>query len=271
MVRSLFFSLLLPLSPLLAQTAAELFEKAPPDVDEALRSRVKLFYQAHVDGKFRLADQVVAEDSKDAFYEAKKNRCHSFEIVNIKYAENFTRATAVVTCELDFAMPGAGKVRAKAPMTTLWKLENGQWCWYVVPTDTYETPFGVMRPGPDAPSSSAAAANPNPAQASADLARIMQMVKADKREVRLKRNEIGSDEVVLTNHLPSAVSLVLQFSSLPGLEITLDRSELKPGESARLCFRYTPQDKVVVPDSMTAQLMVQPVSQVISVRIVFAR
>ena len=54
-------------SALLAQSPEELFEKAPPHVDQTLRERVKIFYQAHVDGKFRVADTVVHEDSKDAF------------------------------------------------------------------------------------------------------------------------------------------------------------------------------------------------------------
>ena len=57
-----------------AQDPADLFRKAPPEVDDALRQRVTAFYQAHVDGKFRAADQFVAEDSKDAFFEAPKRR-----------------------------------------------------------------------------------------------------------------------------------------------------------------------------------------------------
>jgi len=37
------------------QQAQELLEKAPPEVDDALRARVTKFYQAMVDGKFRAA------------------------------------------------------------------------------------------------------------------------------------------------------------------------------------------------------------------------
>ena len=42
---------------LAAQPASDLLEKAPPHIDKLLRERVRFFYQAHVDGKFRLADQ----------------------------------------------------------------------------------------------------------------------------------------------------------------------------------------------------------------------
>ena len=52
-----------------AQTATNPFDKAPPNVDDALKTRVTEFYQDHIDGKFRKAEQLVAEDSKDAFYD----------------------------------------------------------------------------------------------------------------------------------------------------------------------------------------------------------
>ena len=57
-----------------AQTKpTDIFEKAPPEVDNALRERVSKFFQAHVDGKFRLAEEVIAEDSKDFFYNMEKH------------------------------------------------------------------------------------------------------------------------------------------------------------------------------------------------------
>ncbi|MGC8794691.1 MAG: hypothetical protein ACP5U2_15005, partial [Bryobacteraceae bacterium] len=130
-----------------AQTAAELFEKAPPEVDQALRERVKFFYQCHVEGKFRQADQVVAEDSKDAFFAAEKPRYRGFEIVRIVYSDNFTRARVVVAVDTDFMAPGIGRIPVKAPLTSLWKLENGQWWWYVDRNAGKQTPFGPMRAG----------------------------------------------------------------------------------------------------------------------------
>src|SRR5260370_24279308 len=72
-----------------------LFDKAPPDVDEALRARITGFYQAHVDKKFRQADQFVAEDTKDFYYESNKPAYLSFNIGKITYSENFTKAKAI--------------------------------------------------------------------------------------------------------------------------------------------------------------------------------
>ncbi len=274
MVRLGFF-LLTAVVPLLSQTAAKSAESVAPEVDQALRSRVAKFYQAHVEGKFRAADEFVAADSKDAFYEANKRRCRSFEITNVEYAEKLTKATVTVTCEMDVAMPGAGVVRVNAPITSLWKLEGGEWCWYTQPASFRETPFGPMRPGPEAKGTSgplpAAPTEADRKRGEAAMATLLSMVKADKSEIRLKRSQCASGEVVITNNFPGTVSLVLQYSSLPGLEIKLDRTELAKGEAARASFRYKPQDNVPVPDRMMVQFMVQPTYHVIPVWLYFDR
>lgn len=57
--------LLLLVLGLYGQTATNPFDKAPIEVDTALRERIAKFYQAHVDKKPRLAEQYVAEDTKD--------------------------------------------------------------------------------------------------------------------------------------------------------------------------------------------------------------
>ena len=248
----------------LAQNPADLFEKAPPSVDEALRARISKFYQAHVDGKFRLADEVVAEDSKDAFFAADKTRFYSFEIVKITYSENFTRAQAVVSCEMNFTIPGAGRMRVKAPRTSFWKLADGLWWYYIVSSDSMDSPFGKMHPGPEGKAS-----GPVTPQPGADLAAIMSMVKASKGEVRLSADKPGSDEVILTNTMPLVVTLVLQYASMPGLDIQLDRKELKTGETARVAIRWEPKDKAP-PPSMMAQILVQPIAQVFAIRLSFA-
>jgi len=248
----------------LAQNPADLFEKAPPSVDEALRARTNKFFQAHVDGKFRVADEVVAEDSKDAFFAANKTRCYTFEIIKITYSENFTRAQAVVTCEMDFTIPGAGRVRVKAPRTTLWKLVDGQWWYYIVSSDSIDSPFGKMHPGPEGKAS-----GPVTPQPGADLAAIRSMVKVSKGQVHLRADKPGSDEVILTNSMPLVVTLVLQYASMPGLDIQLDRKELKTGETARVAIRWEPKDKAP-PPSMMAQILVQPIAQVFAIRLSFA-
>src|SRR5450631_3189412 len=75
---------------------ADLFKQAPPDVDQALRSRVNKFYQAYVDGKHRMAMPLVAEDTQDLWFDSDKPKYRSFELIAIKYSEDFRKASVTV-------------------------------------------------------------------------------------------------------------------------------------------------------------------------------
>ena len=213
---------------LLFQNPAELFEKAPPAVEEALRARVSKFFQAHVDGRLRAADEVVAEDSKEAFFTASKPRCYSFEIVKIDYSENFTRAKAVTTCEMDQPTPGMAGVKVKAPRTSLWKLADGQWWYYIDPNQGYQTPFGVMRAGPGqattVPPAVASGAGPG---AGVDPEVVLSWVRPSRSEIQFRSAKAGSDELTLTNRGAGAATLIMQYADMPGLEVKLDRTEIK--------------------------------------------
>src|SRR5579862_8034538 len=69
----------------------------PADVDRALRARVEEFFQYHVTGEFRKAEALVAEDTKDLFYNRNKPRYLKFvNIDHINYNDDFTKATAIV-------------------------------------------------------------------------------------------------------------------------------------------------------------------------------
>src|SRR5438067_7758827 len=94
------FAAVFLVSCLSAQPPADLFHKAPPAVDEALRARISKFFQLHVEGKFRQAESLVAEDSKDFFYSANKPKYLGYEIRDIAYTDDFTKAKAVVVAQM---------------------------------------------------------------------------------------------------------------------------------------------------------------------------
>src|SRR4051794_9122395 len=71
-------------------------DKPPQDVDDALRARITKFYDLHVASKFRQAEQLVAEESKDDFYVLSKPELKAFKIGNIEYSEKFTKAKVVI-------------------------------------------------------------------------------------------------------------------------------------------------------------------------------
>lgn len=247
----------------------------PPEVDAALRARINHFYQAHVDGKFRIADQVVAEDSKDTFFAAPKQRYQSYEIVRINYKDNFQRADAVVKCAGEWTARGQ-RMKVNLVSTSTWKLEDGQWFWYVVPVTERATPFGVMHAqtaGQAATSeeqgrqSSAAAVLRDP-QAAARM--ILESVKADKKELTLSSYEKSSGEVLITNGMQGSITLRADIDGrFPGLTFSLDKTEVAAGASARLTIVCEPKDRAAKP-TLTARVFVEETGQVLPVQLLFA-
>jgi hypothetical protein len=245
-----------------AQSPDGFVDKAPPDVEEALRARITAFYQAHVDKKFRQADEYVAADTKDFYYESTKPPYLAFEIGKITYSDNFTKAKAVVSCKIRFMLPGFGDNPVMSPVPSTWKLENGQWYWYVDQKAGRATPFGVMKP--QAGVSSAGGLPPLASAPSLDT--LWKSVQADKNSVQLSAREPSSDLVTISNKMPGNISLQLDAPKTPGLEVVLDRAELKAGEVAKITFHSEPQEK---PVNRIAQVRVTviPTNQVIPITV----
>jgi hypothetical protein len=247
-----------------AQNApTDLFEKAPPDVDEALRARVAKFYQAHVDGKFRQAEQYVAEDSKDTFYNMQKPKFLKYEILKVNYEENFTKATVVVGVEMVWRSGRIGDMVVKPPVTSLWKIENGEWCWYVSDSKDWKTPYGNMTHGPASPKSAAAEFK------GVDPSVVTGGVRIDHNEIKLSSYEKSSGGTTVTNSMPGQVQVAIGVPTVPGLTVTIDKKTLNSGEKAKVSFVYDPPDKNPKPTQM-AKVLVQPTNQEIAIRLTFA-
>src|SRR5262249_33966210 len=128
-----------------AQNPTDLFTQAPKPVDDALRARITEFLQYHVDGRFRLAEQLVAEDTKDFFYTANKPKYVGFEIRNIQYSDEFTKAKATVVVQQYVLMPGLTDKPLSVPIASYWKIENGKWMWYLDQERLRNTPWGTLK------------------------------------------------------------------------------------------------------------------------------
>jgi hypothetical protein len=254
---------LLLVSGLWAQPPGNLLDKAPPDVDQALRERMTRFYQAHVDRKLiRQADQYVAEDTKDFFFEANKPTYLDFHIEKIAYSDNFTKAKATVNCKMVVMIPGFTGGPVTLPIPSTWKLENGQWFWYVDQTLGRETPFGRMKPAEPVP---AGASLPS-LSSGPDVQTLWKSVQADKNQVQLSASKESSDEVTISNRMPGNISLQLDYTKTPGLLVSLDRTELKSGEQAKISLRSKPQEKSAV-KTAEVRVIVQPTNQMIPIAV----
>jgi hypothetical protein len=212
-----------------AQTPADLFNKPPADVDQALRARITEFFQDHVDGKYRQAEALVAEDTKDYFYSGNKPKYLSFEIRSITYSDGYTRAKALVLCQQYLPIPEFIGKPIAVPTPSNWKLVDGQWFWYVDQSQLNQSPFGPFKAGAGAAAGQLTMPNPDEV-----LKRASQQVRADKPAVSLKPG--GSDEVTMANGAPGGMTISL-LSTIPGITVSPDHLDLKAGEKAVVTLR----------------------------------
>ena len=207
----------------LAQGAAD---KPPAGVEEALRARINQYFQLLVDNKYRQAEDLVAEDSRDLYYNANKPKYVSFELKTIDYSDNFTRANASLFCETLVVIPGFAGRPIRLPVTSRWKLVNGEWFYYIDPDDVRRTPFGLVNPGSGPPG----ALPPLPANPGFAMGKV----KADKTVVTLKPGQ--STEVTLSNAAQGQMSISLT-GRVQNVDVKLDRVNLNVGEKAVLSLQ----------------------------------
>jgi len=235
---------------------------APPEVDAALRDRVTRFFQAQANGKYRQADQYVAEDTKDYFYVMYKAPLTKFEITKISYSDNFTKAVVGVRTEREIADALIPKMKLTNQESSDWKIENGLWCW-TVDQDVIQTPFGEMRRPRTAQAGASSGATPDLTVPSvADMTRT---VAADKSEVEL--GERKTDQVVFRNSLPGPIKLSLDAPQTPGLEVKLDRPDVAPNGTARVVLTYDPAAGGAREGTVVVNVVVQPTQQVIPIQV----
>ena len=213
-----------------------LFNQAPPDVHKALIANVSKFYQNFVDGKFRDCIPLVAEESQEDYFTIQKDRFRNFEIIKVDYKDNFQRAVAVVNIGITHMFRGQG-FPLSAPIASNWRLEKGEWRWFIDKTYAQPTAFqGAMTPGVGSREDKLAT---RPESAAALLAQV----KVDSQEVMLSSFAESKAEILVTNDMPGLISLKLDWEELPGLKVMLDKKELQAGEKAKLLLIYKPTNK----------------------------
>src|ERR1700722_1127921 len=213
-----------------AQNPADLFNRAPADVDQALRARITEFFHYHVTGEHRKAEALVAEDTQDYFYNNNKPRYISFEIKNIEYSDGYTKAKALVSVKMPVMLPGFNGKVMDIPTASYWKLVDGKWYWYLSKALQNASPMGEMHPGP--PSADGVA--PSIPTIPASIQELFAQVKVDKTEVSVKPGE--SDQIVIANNMVGPINVTVE-GKIDGIQAAFDHSEIKPGEKATLTIK----------------------------------
>jgi len=294
-----------------AQNSPQASENAPAEVDAALRARVSQFFQFQLDGKFHQAEQLVAEDSKDLFVGSNKPVYTSFEIKAVRYDDHFTKAVVSVMVNLMVAAEGflGRPVPSLVPTRwSRWKLENGQWCWYLDPADPHDSPFASTPLPPPSfrkttpPTAMPTSAMPTPAMPTpamptpampapampvpaagatipttpAPPSRLPVMpnmgaaiaVKADKPAVELKTGVPSSEQVTIVNPQPRVFTLTVVSPKTPGLSVKLDRPDLMPGGKVVVSIESSGGQETPR-QPVTISVRIQQTNQIIPIKVSF--
>jgi hypothetical protein len=221
-----------------------------PEVDQELRARVTAFYQNFLEDSFspRKAEPYVAEDTKEFFYNAAKQKYISFTIGTITYSHDNTRAVVVVIGKLE-RMLASQKIVADWPQDTHWKLENGKWCWYYNPADFPVTPMGGKNPPPATASEQRAAAmvpkdgSPEAVRRAGLAVLNQQVMGLDKSQVTFSVDQASSAQLVFTNGADNEIQVALDGPVVRGLKAKLDKMMVPGHGTAVLSLEYDPADK----------------------------
>lgn len=225
-------------------------EQAPPDVDQELRARVNAFYQNFLESSYspRKAETFVAEDTKDFFYNALKQKYQSFQIVKITYSDHFTKAVVVVNHKMEIVLANQPMV-VDLPKDTRWKIENGKWCWTYNPADYPITPMGGVNPPaatglePRNPAVVPKDSSPEAMRAAGVAVLKQQEMGLNKSTVTFTVDQPSSTELVFTNGADGEITIALDGPVVRGLKTRLDKTTVPGHGTAVLSLQYDPSDK----------------------------
>jgi hypothetical protein len=219
--------------------------KVPEKVDKALRARVNEFFQYHVDGTFKNALPLVADETQDEYFNSGKTKLRSFKIDDIKYSDKFDKATVSMTISRDWEIRLQNNI-VTLPMVTTWKIEHGKWVWYYNKQNAWLTPMGPSDYKAISKNADGSLRLPkiNQDTAAAAATEILNSTGADKLEVRFETGKRGTDQVVFRNGAAGEVQLeVTPMDPVPGLTYKFDKLNVGAQQSATMTFQYEPQEK----------------------------
>ncbi len=235
------------------------------EAEKALRDRAQQFYQLQVEKKYRQAEALVADDTKDDYYNSRKPDIKGFTIEKVELAPDMKTAKMIIKAKVVFLMPGAGAQTVDFPTPTEWKLENGEWRWYISQETRVTTPFGKVHTS----GSGSATASPDVKGAAPggidnpNFAALQNQVSISKTSVNLSQS--GEDSVSITNGLPGPIDLRLDphVESINGLEVTLDKTHLASGETAVVRLHLTGDKKL----RDRVDIVAQPLNRLLSIEV----
>ncbi len=246
--------------------------QAPPDIDKALRDRATQFIQYHVTGEYRKAMDMVAEETKDAYFAQGKMKLKSFKLDSVQYLNpEFTKARVTMTVVRDWQVRMQSN-EAIIPMVTDWIIEDGKWVWTFDIKDRWLTPMGPSSIEPPKRNSDGTVELPKNFSQEVIAARaraLLEQSGVDKRVVSLEAGKPSSDRVMFTNAAQGPVELSLAgIPEIPGFTAKLDKEELPTGAIAFLTLSYDSEESH---PPFVMQLVTQPFNQGYSIQVILGK
>ena len=272
MTRAVCFLLLSSLAlTLQGQAPTDIFEKAPPGVEEALRGRVNAFYQTWIEGKFRSGEKYVAENAQEFYYSMQKQKFGGCEIIRVKYERDFNDAIVTISCKGKWNIQGK-ELDSTLAHTDFWSLEKDQWVWTIKPVTTIDTPFGKSTYSNIEGSKDLFNQQTGlPKDFNAVGQALLKQVAVDKAEVQLSSFKKSEAVVTLRNGLNGYIDVRADANpAIAGLTLTWDKSKLPAQTEARLTIAYEPKADKSAKPAVTVTVSVEQTNRRYPIQVTFA-
>ncbi len=241
--------------------------KAPPEVEQALRSRVTEYYTLYQQGKYRQSEAYIAPEGRDAYYAIRKNTIYGFEVKNILFAPDFQSAKVTVACQTNVAIQTSGS-RVTLPVQSEWNLVDGEWYASMGPGqgESVNTPFGRMTFNGDRAASNTDPGAPGSTQL-ASMNTLAKMFKLTGRRVLqfpADAKEPVTRSIVLSNTGQATLEVRREFQEIAGLEVSTDPVEITNGQDMKISITYKP-DMARLEGKKRLEFTILPLNQAFSV------
>jgi hypothetical protein len=245
------------LFPVIAVTAwAQQVSPAAAEAEKAVRARAEKFLQLEVDKNFRAAWALVADDTQDYFFNSGRPDIKSFVIERVELSDDNTRARVTFKVKRTLNAPGMAGQVFDFPGFSTWKLENGDWYWYV-DQSVKDTPFGKIAVSKGAPDGTAPVPSVIP-----DRNKVMSQVTISRQTVALSEAE-PVQSVTITNNMPGSIGVEVSSAVIDGVTVEPGKKELSADETGEIRFRLTGKAKA----SGVVRVICSPLGKEFNIRV----
>jgi hypothetical protein len=249
---------------------------APEEIDSGLRSRVEAFYTHFQKGEFRQAETFLEEESKDAFYGAKKDRILGFEVKTIKWADDFRSANVLVLCQT--IVPFLGSRPVAVPLAGDWRFQDDDWFMHLEIKDSEKdsgellshapSPFGPMQFNQNVAAPGQYKAAPEAPRPTVESLAKMYQVSTQMVRFPPKPDEPVTRSILVKNNSMGKLQLERYGREIDGIAISITKPEFNAGEETEIQLTYDPKSMELA-GRYRIDFMLMPISQMFEVFIDF--